>query len=100
MATVTRLVCEVCGHESADTDRFLVINRLMVAEMPAPSSGPATGRIVIDDAEEPVTVCGQECYHRWHAERLAEFYDPKREVSETAPYGDTVINALAVEAVG
>ena len=79
MATVTRMVCDVCRHESADTDRFLIINRLMVAEMPAPSSEPATGRIIIDDLDEPATVCGQKCYHEWHARRLAEFYEPTPE---------------------
>lgn len=110
MVTVIRFVCAVCGHESADTDRYLVINRIMVAEMPAPSSGPATGRIVIDDAGEPVTVCGQKCYHEWHAEQLAEFFDPSKKAREDvaamvetfeAGYGQVKIDgALAVEAVG
>jgi hypothetical protein len=84
MGIVTRIQCDVCGEEVPPGGIYLAINRTMVAEMPA---GSGSGRIVIDDLEEPVQVCGQKCYHQWHARKLAEFYEPKRESEKALDRG-------------
>ena len=80
MGIAVRMVCDICGRESTHGELYLAILKLCVAEVPEP---PISGTIIVDlasvDAHE-ITVCGQECYHKWHARRLAEYFEPKREV--------------------
>jgi hypothetical protein len=104
MGIVTKFRCDVCGAESETGQGYLELFQIAVREA---SRQVGKGKIVVDTGDDTPAplVCGQECYHKWHAAKLAQHFDPVRhediEVLATreAGYGQVVIEGAAVGVV-
>ena len=105
MSVMTVLECDVCHIRSAEVGEWIEITEVVVTRMLNPN---AHGPYIINengiDLPRP-HVCGQGCYHKWHAKKLAEFYDPSQREREQvaamvekheAGYGQVAIEGAAV----
>lgn len=73
MSKVWKYKCNQCGAESDTGASYLEILDVVVVTV---EPDHKIGRRVIENDSE-LHVCGQECYHKWHAAQLAKFYEPK-----------------------